>query len=485
MFWTRIHRLSQTITARMALSFAVASACILLVLSYGLYSLVNGQLTKDDRDVLADAVSLLTITLREQDNNQFLLNRRLPEELNAFHFNRYQVRLLAKSGQHRVLFQSLHFPTALISRFGTTPLGREETCQKQGRTYLILQVQGLLGDHNPQPILIQTALETTARVNTLLRLKNSLIQLVCIGVFLFSVLGMIVVRLGLRPLRQFSHRIQGIRMDSLDARINIKDWPSELGPLADSFNRLLGQLEKDVDQLTRFSGDLAHELRTPITNLRVETEVLLEKARTVEEYRAVLEGNLIELERLSKVIDRILLLAKMDSPQLALEMTPCQMAPLVSKLFDFYALLAEEKEINLSLTGDCLIFGDEPLVEQAVGNILSNAIKYTPPKGHVRVRLFQEANQAQGLNQDNLQGVVCVQDDGPGISPEHLPHIFERFYRVDSSRSQIIAGDGLGLAIVKAIMDVHDGDVVVHSESGQGSDFRLCFPTPPVESVTH
>ena len=341
MFWTRIHRLSQTITARMALSFAVASACILLVLSYGLYSLVNGQLTKDDRDVLSDAVSLLTITLREQDNNQFLLNRRLPEELNAFHFNRYQVRLLSHSSPRRVLFQSLHFPVALIPHLGETPLGKEQSCQIEGHTYLILQVQGLLGEHNPQPILMQTALETTARVNTLVRLQNSLIQLVCVGVFLFSLLGMVVVRLGLRPLRQFSQRIQGIRMDSLNARINIRDWPSELGPLADSFNRLLGQLEKDVDQLTRFSGDLAHELRTPITNLRVETEVLLEKARTLDEYRAVLEGNLIELERLSKVVDRILLLAKMDSPQLALEMAPCQMAPLVAKLFDFYGQLPD------------------------------------------------------------------------------------------------------------------------------------------------
>lgn len=478
MFWTKLHRLSQTITFRMAISFAVASACILLGLSYGLYSLVNGQLIKDDQDVLSDAVSLLKITLREQDNNQFLLNRRLPEELNAFHFNRYQVRLLSNTKPQRVLFQSVHFPTNLVPRLAQVPVGKEAFWRlPRGRTFLILQENGLLGEHIPQPILIQTVLETTDRINTLGRLKNSLIQLVVVGVLLFSLLGIAVVRLGLRPLRQFSQRIQGIRMDSLDARIYSRDWPSELGPLAEAFNRLLARLEKDVDQLTRFSGDLAHELRTPITNLRVETEVLLEKARTVDEYRGVLEDNLIELERLSKVIDRILLLAKMDSPQLALEMSPFSAAPLVHKLFDFYALLAEEKEIKLTVEGDCLLCADQPLVEQAFGNLLSNALKYTPAKGAVMIRLYQEQTS---LNE--RIGVMSVCDDGPGISAEHLPHIFDRFYRVDSSRSQIIAGDGLGLAIVKAIMDVHDGEVIVSSEVGQGSDFRLRFVLPPLQS---
>jgi two-component system heavy metal sensor histidine kinase CusS len=480
MYWIRLRRLSQTITFRMAISFAMASACILLVLSYGLYSLANSQLTKDDRDVLADAVSLLTITLREQDNNQFLLNRRLPEELSAFHFNRYQVRLLSNTKPQRVLFQSVHFPANLIPRLAQVPVGKEESWRlPKGRTFLILQVQGLLGEHNPEPILVQTVLETTDRVNTLARLKNSLIQLIFVGVLLFSLLGIVVVSLGLRPLRQFSLRIQGIRMDSLDARMNAHDWPKELGPLAEAFNRLLARLEKDVDQLTRFSGDLAHELRTPITNLRVETEVFLAKERSVDEYRAVLENNLIELERLSKVIERILLLAKVDSPQLALEMAPFSMAPLVHKLFDFYALLAEEKEIKLSLEGDFILCADEPLVEQALGNLLSNALKYTPAKGNVTVRLIQErAHSGQGE-----VGVISVGDDGLGISPEHLPHIFERFYRADSSRSQVIAGDGLGLAIVKAIMDVHDGEVTVNSQAGRGSDFRLRFGLPASDSL--
>lgn len=480
MFWTRIRNVWQTITFRMAISFALASACALLGLSYGLYSLVNVQLTKDDRDVLLDAASLLKITLQEQDNSQLLLNRQLPEELNAFHYNRYQVRLVSLSKsralRNRVLFQSVHFPTRIIPFLGQLSLGKENALQLgHHHEFLVLQEKGVMGEHNPQPVLIQTVLETSDRMHTLHRLKNSLINLVLVGVALFSLLGITVVRLGLSPLRMFSQRIQDIQMDSLNERIYPRDWPLEFGPLSDAFNRLMARLQKDVDQLTRFSGDLAHELRTPITNLRVETEVLLEKARTADEYRAALEDNLTEMERLSKVIDRILLLAKVDSPQFALEMAPFSVTPLLRNLFEFYALLAEEKEISLQLDGDFILRADRPLVEQAVGNLLSNALKYTPAKGNVWVQLYQETDQGGGQ-----VGVVSVRDNGLGIAPEHVPHIFERFFRVDSSRSQVIAGDGLGLAIVKAIMEVHNGEVSVSSMPGQGSEFQLRFPIPSV-----
>jgi two-component system heavy metal sensor histidine kinase CusS len=474
MCWSKVCNLSRTIAFRMGLSFAVASAAILLVLSYGLYSLVSVQLTRDDQDVLSDAASLLRITLSEQDNSRFLLNRQLPEELNAFHYNHYQVRLVSKRNPGYVVFQSSHFPTEVIPYLTKLPIARERFLHiNREHTFLVLQVEGEMGERNPQPILIQTVLETTARFNTLSHLKQSLTQLVVVGVLLFSMLGLLVVRLGLRPLHHFSLRIQGIKMDSLDSRIQSRDWPQELGPLAEAFNRLMVRLQKDVDQLTRFSGDLAHELRTPITNLRVETEVLLEKARTVEEYRQVLEENLHELERLSQVIERILLLAKVDSPQFSLDMAPIQVAPLAVKLFDFYALLAEEKDIKLSIEGDLVLTADKLLVEQALGNLLSNALKYTPPKGCVWVSAQMEKSPT-----GEPMGVIQVADDGPGISADHLPHIFERFYRVDSSGSQVIQGDGLGLAIVKAIMEAHQGWVDVESEPGNGSKFLLRFPMP-------
>jgi two-component system heavy metal sensor histidine kinase CusS len=479
MFWNKARKLSQTITFRMAVSFAATSACLLLLLSYGLYSLVRVQLTKDDQDVLSDAASLLQITLREQDDRRFLFERQLPQELNAFHYNRYQVRLVSKIHPGRVLFQTVNFPAGLTPRLSRLPVGEEHPVSlSKEQTYLTLQEEGLLGEHNPKPVLIQTVLDVSDRMATLERLKTSLIQFVIVGALLLSGLGILVVKRGLRPLRQFSQRIQGIQMDSLNERIHPRDWPQELGPLSDAFNRLMARLQKDVDQLTRFSGDLAHELRTPITNMRVGTEVLLEKARTVDEYRVVLEDSLIELERLSKVIDRILLLAKVDSPQFALEMAPFAVAPMMLKLFDFYALLAEEKEIRLSLEGDFVLNADRPLVEQAVGNLLSNAIKYTAAHGHVQVRLYQEPGNPTLGSGGGPMGVISIRDDGMGIAPEHLPHLFERFYRVDSSRSQVIAGDGLGLAIVKAIMDVHNGEVTVTSELGVGSEFSLRFGLP-------
>ena len=471
-------RFSSTIAFRMAASLALTSATLLILLCGGLYSLMAWQLTQEDNRFMDDVAALLQTTLSSQENRSQHFQQQLSQELTAFHYHRYQVRVVSKNGAQTPLFQSPAFPREIIPGVQQMPASSMQFPSEDGkiihlpdgRTFLALVVESQLGANPSQPVLIQVALDISPKIKMLDSLRAGLLLLIATGVALFSLMGTWLVRRGLQPLHQFGQRIQHIRMESLDERMQSQTWPMELHPLAESFDRLLTKLEKYVDQITRFSGDLAHELRTPITGLRVETEVLLEKARNPDEYRAAMENNLLELERLSSLIERTLLLAKVDSPQFALHWQLIPARHVIQKLVGFYSLLAEEKQIALAVEGDVTLKADPQLFEQAVGNLISNAIKYTPPQGKITIHLFEEVNDA-----GEIFSVVAVYDTGYGIPEEQLQHVFERFYRGDPSRSKIIEGDGLGLAIVQSIMDSHSGKVTVESVVGQGSCFKLSF----------
>lgn len=481
MFWNSarsLRRFTHTLAFRMAISLALGSATLQILLCASLYGFLSWQISQDNNHFMDDVTSLMQTELASHDNILSVLHQQIPQELASFHFNPYQVRIVEQLGSNAVLFQSPQFPVRALPQFrklpvyalGVPPGDGLVVRGPLGKSFLILAAEARVSRTHPKPAVIQLALDVTPRTEFLTYLKTGLITLVLMGTALFSLMGVLLVRKGLAPLREFTGQIQGIRMDSLSQRMDAPHLTQELRPLAVSFDRLLSRLEKDVDQLTRFSGDLAHELRTPLTNLRVETEVLLEQGRTVDEYRHVLENNLVELERLSSLVERTLLLARVDHPQFTAEQQAFAVRPLVEKLLDFYALLAEEKQMALAVDGALQLVADPQLVEQALGNLLSNAIKYTPPEGRIQIRLYEERNGEQ-----ESFGVISVRDNGFGIAEADLAHVFTRFYRGDPSRSRLIAGDGLGLAIVKSIMDFHGGRVDVRSEIGQGSEFRLIF----------
>lgn len=469
---------NRPIAFRIAFSLGVAGATLLLMLCTALYWLVYWQISQDDNRFMDDITSLVQANLASQDSMLSILGRQIPQELAAFHFNRYQVRIVPEDKPKLPLFQSPHFPLLVLPRLETLPVYPLNSTAgdgsvmhlPDGKSFLVLAIRARTGQPSPKAVIVQLALDITSKVHLLKHLQVNLLLFILIGTLLFSLLGTLLVRRGLIPLRDFGALIQGIGMDSLDQRVNAQHWPTELQPLAESFDRLLIRLQKDIDQMTRFSGDLAHELRTPITNLRVEMEVLLENSRTIQEYRTGLENGLGELERLSNLVERILWLSRVEHPHFSVNWKTFAVRPLVDKLLDFYTMLAEEKRITVRVRGELTLNADPQLIEQAIGNLLSNAIKYTPPNGQVEVSLYlHEAPLAQTV------AVISVSDTGYGIEPEHFAHIFDRFYRGDRSRSQLIPGDGLGLAIVKSIMEIHQGDIDVQSKPGQGSCFSLYF----------
>jgi two-component system heavy metal sensor histidine kinase CusS len=243
--------------------------------------------------------------------------------------------------------------------------------------------------------------------------------------------------------------------------------PRELGDLAASFNEMAGRVDASFRHLTNFNADIAHELRTPITNLMTQTQVSLSRARTVDEYREVLYSNMEEYERMAQMVGDMLFLAQQDNRSSERETTAVDLAAEVRSLLDYYGGWAEERGVRLAIQGQASVIGDRLLLQRALGNLLSNAIRHTPAGGTVSVTL------------DAGEDAVTILVDNPGtpIPADALHRIFDRFFRADPSRQRNGEGAGLGLAIVKSIVDVHRGSVEVESDE-RSTRFRIRLPAP-------
>ncbi|MGE1153774.1 heavy metal sensor histidine kinase [Pseudomonas kitaguniensis] len=277
-----------------------------------------------------------------------------------------------------------------------------------------------------------------------------------------------LVQRGLAPLKQFSHVAAKVTTQNLTHRLAVDNLPHELGELAQGFNVMLNRLDAGVQQLSQFSDDLAHELRAPLTNLMGKVQVTLSRQRPPEEYKAVLESNSEELERLARIVSDMLFLAQVSHPAARASFTAVSLAVEANRVMDLFALSAEDKQLTVTLSGDAQVQGDRLMIQRALSNLLSNAIRHSPAGAHISLWVETYADEVS----------VSVSNPGPGVEAQHLPHLFERFYRVDSSRARTEGGTGLGLAIVRSIMTLHQGQAEVRSPPGGVTQFRLVFPLP-------
>ncbi|WP_312492462.1 heavy metal sensor histidine kinase [Pseudomonas cremoris] len=277
-----------------------------------------------------------------------------------------------------------------------------------------------------------------------------------------------LVQRGLAPLKQFSQVAAKVTTQDLTHRLAVDNLPFELGELAQGFNVMLKRLDAGVQQLSQFSDDLAHELRAPLTNLMGKAQVTLSRQRPPDEYKAVLESNTEELERLARIVSDMLFLAQVSHPAARASFTPVSLADEAQRVMELFALSAEDKQLSLTLSGDAQVHGDRLMIQRALSNLLSNAIRHSPQGAHIS--LLVEAYDGHAS--------ISVSNPGAGIESHHLPHLFERFYRVDSSRARTEGGTGLGLAIVRSIMILHQGQAEVRSLPGGFTLFRLVFPLP-------
>jgi len=273
----------------------------------------------------------------------------------------------------------------------------------------------------------------------------------------------------LAPVGAMADTARLITAKSLDARLPVSNSADEFGRLARVFNETLARLDAAFEQLRRFTADASHELRTPLTAIRSVGEVALQRSLGAEGYREVIGSMLEEVDRLTRLVENLLLLTRAEAGRIPLTRATVDLRELVAGVSDSLRVLAEEKnqEFTVDLPGSCVVECDATVLRQGITNLLHNAIKFTPAKGTIRVT----ASATVGGDV-----VIEVQDSGPGIPAADQPRVFERFYRVDQARSTDTGGTGLGLAIARWAVEASGGRIELESVAGQGTLFRVVLP---------
>jgi heavy metal sensor kinase len=286
--------------------------------------------------------------------------------------------------------------------------------------------------------------------------------------------GYILAGRALAPVAEITKMAAGISAADLHARIDLPLPDDELGRLASTFNAMLSRIEDAFERQRRFTGDAAHELRTPLSLMRSQVDLSLARPRDAADYREALEGIDADLGRLTGLIGTLLTLARSDTGRLAIEHVAIDLADTIAVILEQYTTIASEAGIRLCDESSCApLIGDDDLLVQVLVNLLDNAIAHTPAGGEITVGSRTETGAVR----------FWVHDQGCGIPEEHLPRIFDRFYRVDESRQRSRGGAGLGLSICRAIIDAHGGRIEVVSKEGGGTKVDVILPSAPLPRV--
>jgi two-component system OmpR family sensor kinase len=314
--------------------------------------------------------------------------------------------------------------------------------------------------------IVQVASPLTSLLAALRNLKWILFFLLPVSIVFSGMMGALLAKLTLNPVNRIMDTMHQITAENLKLRIALPETKDEISRLAETFNEMLDRLEKTFSSQRRFIEDLAHELKTPLSILKGELEVTLKKLRSPDEYESTLSSSLEEANRIIKIVEDLLMLARYDKNMVPFEMKSLNIESLVRNLVDGIRPLAEQKNIDLHLSSksSANIYGDEDKLKRLILNILENAVKYTPSPGKVFVDISEERGQAR----------IMIRDTGKGIPKDKLPQIFERFYRLDKTLSQ--NGFGLGLSIAKSIAEAHRGMIEVESELNKGTAFKISLP---------
>ena len=314
--------------------------------------------------------------------------------------------------------------------------------------------------------VIRLALDETEARDFLRAYRRTAWLVILVGTTLFGLAVMLITRRAFRPLEEIVHLSERISVDHLDDRIGSRSWPRELTHLAVAFDGMLDRLESSFDRLARFSADIAHELRTPVSNIMGETEVTLRNPRSEIEYRETLASVLEETNRLTRIIESLLFLARAEANREPIRGTePIEVRKEVDSVVAVFLPRIEERGLRVTVSGQGSIQADRDLLRRALSNLLSNAIQFTREGDAITIEIADS-------DHDDLR--IVVHDTGMGIRPEHLPRVFDRFYRADESR-RVGGGSGLGLSIVDSIMQLHRGRVTIESSPGVGTTVTLVF----------
>jgi two-component system heavy metal sensor histidine kinase CusS len=452
-----------SLAARLTAWYAGSAFALVLAATGSLYWALVASLDRDDDASLASTVRSVRAALRQQSEGAW-------KELQP---DKVYVRILGED--RRVLAQTPGMDEAPVPEAFPPPVGADaepgagaDLNTRAGRSFRGLAAWAAVGRQDGPRRLIQVALERGQEEELLAGYRRNLWLVLGVALVACTLAGYQIARRGLRPVARVTHMARRIRPATLGERLATAGLPAELRALADTFNDMLGRLEDSFGRLARFSADIAHELRTPVNNLRGEAEVALGKPRTPEEYREVLGSCLEECGRLSRLIDSLLFLARAEDPKTQIERERVDVARELASVQEFYGAAAAEAGVKLAVVAPGGVAADlnRPLFQRAVGNLVANALAHTAAGGSICL----------SAGRDDAGAWVEVADDGCGIDTVHLPHLFDRFYRADPSRTSAGGRVGLGLAIVKSIAELHGGSVRLASEPGRGTRVTLHLP---------
>jgi two-component system heavy metal sensor histidine kinase CusS len=457
---------------RLTAGYALAGLFLVFFATVSLYLVLVKELDKSTDLFLADKVHVLSTMLRERPDDWDALREEIELESAARRYEQFYIRLLDERNTPLLTTPGMADQLDLAQLALQTQSRTVSSIWMKGRDGRVFRVSSAsapVGSPATQADTIQVAIDISQKEELLARYRFWFC-VILLGTFaVFPLIGYQIARHGIRPVEEMATTARHISSTNLRERILPEGYPFELASLASTFNQMLDRLEESFERISRFSADIAHDLRTPVNNIRGEAEVALARARTAGEYREVIESFLEEAVRLSDLIGDLLFLARSESPLTHIRREPVDVAELLGGVQEYYEASAADGGVSLSTTvADKPVIAelDRTLLQRAVGNLVSNALANTPPGGAV----------VMGTRADPSTICIEVSDTGVGIPAEALPKVFDRFFRVDSSRSQGSGGTGLGLAIVQSIVQLHGGNVQIWSQPGEGTRVTLHMP---------
>lgn len=454
-----------SLSLRLGLSVTLMGAALVLLLACLAVFALDHELDSRARKDLARKMLQVEHNLRVDLRSADLASRAHPLLDLVMGHDNLSLSVIALNGRHAPL---LSLGPALESqRLRELQWSDGQTFQewKDSSGAQFLSVTQAMRLRDDTPVRVMMTLDRADDHDLLHAYLRSTLLALPLLLLLIGVCAWKLVQRSLKPLRRFRRIAGQVSAQALDHRLPSSGLPQELADLARSINVMLDRLDQGVRQLSQFSDDLAHELRTPLSNLMGKAQVTLARPRDSGDYREVLEDSIEELTRLNRIINDMLFLAQVSQPQAQVELKPLALADEVARVSELFAISAEVKDIEIRRHGWATALGDRLMCQRALSNLLSNALRHSPEGSVVSIGIGRHAQQAW----------VWVENHGAGISDEHLAHLFERFYRADSGRSRLDGGTGLGLAIVQSIMQLHGGQVEVSSQAQGPTRFTLLF----------
>lgn len=445
-----------SLTARLATLFAALTASLLVLVAVLFGRMLDAHFQELDMHELHGKITLIRNTLQDQTSNPEQSERL--QALERSFIGHESVGVLLRDVEGRVLYiiHPEHFTAA--QRAGERASGEvtDWTVDKRPHRGVEISIPLPSVGSNDQTIEALVALDLSHHVHFLASVRNATWAGVVVAALAAALFGWFAAHRGLAPLRQVTETARKLSARQLAERLAIDDAPLEVRDHIEAFNGMLARLEAAFQRLADYSADIAHELRTPISNLMTQTQVALSRPRTIDEYQDILASNLEEYERVARMVSDMLFLAKAEENTLAHAGEAIDLAREADALIDFYEALADERQVRIVRQGQASVQGDRLMLRRALSNLISNALRHTPAGGQITIEIDADAA--------GVRLVVC--NAGDPIPPDQLERIFDRFHRGSAQRESRGEGAGLGLAITRSIVQAHGGHITARSAEG-------------------